>query len=88
VFGAGDHGGGGTARDIEAARRLDGEPFLPRVRMSSATGFYDAALAELQSLHALDAASGLAIIWGCRSCAGSSTRSLKAATRATATSSA
>lgn len=54
VFGAGDHGGGGTARDIEAARRLDGEPFLPRVRMSSATSFYDAALAELESLHALD----------------------------------
>ncbi len=54
VFGAGDHGGGGTARDIETARLLDAAPFLPRVRMSAAAGFYDAALAELESLHALD----------------------------------
>lgn len=49
VYGVGDHGGGATARDIRKALRLDAEPFLPRVRMSSATAYYDAALAELES---------------------------------------
>jgi alpha-mannosidase len=49
VYGAGDHGGGGTARDIEAALRLDGEPFLPRVCLSSATAFYEAALRDLEA---------------------------------------
>jgi alpha-mannosidase len=49
VYGAGDHGGGGTARDIEAALRLDGEPFLPRVCLSGATAFYEAALKDLEA---------------------------------------
>lgn len=42
LYGVGDHGGGGTARDIERARILDKTPFLPRAQMSSLLSFYDA----------------------------------------------
>ncbi len=46
VYGAGDHGGGATARDIEAARVIDATPFLPRAQCSSTVSFYQEALAE------------------------------------------
>ena len=42
----GDHGGSGTARDIEAARVIDATPFLPHARPSGAVPFYQAAQAE------------------------------------------
>ena len=45
LYGVGDHGGGGTARDIERARILDKTPFLPRAQMSDLISFYDAARA-------------------------------------------
>jgi len=50
VYGAGDHGGGATARDIEAARVIDATPFLPRARCSSTVAFYQEALAESPEL--------------------------------------
>ncbi|MCE5258932.1 MAG: glycosyl hydrolase-related protein [Chloroflexi bacterium] len=43
VYGVGDHGGGGTARDIEHARSLLQEPFLPKATMSDTISFYDEA---------------------------------------------
>ena len=42
LYGVGDHGGGATARDIEAALRLDETPFLPRAQMSTLEAFYSA----------------------------------------------
>lgn len=42
LYGVGDHGGGATARDIEAAVRLDETPFLPRAQMSTLEAFYGA----------------------------------------------
>ncbi|MGI6380560.1 MAG: alpha-mannosidase [Anaerolineae bacterium] len=42
LYGVGDHGGGATARDIEAALRLDETPFLPRAQMSTLDAFYSA----------------------------------------------
>ena len=47
LYGVGDHGGGGTARDIQRARILDKTPFLPRAQMSDLFSFYDAARATL-----------------------------------------
>jgi len=55
VYGAGDHGGGGTARDIEAARRIDAAALMPRALPGSATGFFEAALAENPDLPEVDA---------------------------------
>ncbi len=46
VYGVGDHGGSGTARDIEAARVIDATPLLPHARPSGAVPFYQAAQAE------------------------------------------
>ncbi len=46
VYGAGDHGGGGTARDIEAARKIDAAPLMPRALPGTATHFFQQALAE------------------------------------------
>lgn len=43
VYGAGDHGGGGTARDIEHALALFKLPYLPQAVMSDTIGFYDEA---------------------------------------------
>ena len=40
VYGAGDHGGGGTARDIEAARLIDAAPLMPRALPGTATRFF------------------------------------------------
>ncbi len=40
VYGVGDHGGGATARDIEAARALDQAPYLPHARLSDTLTFY------------------------------------------------
>jgi len=42
VYGAGDHGGGATARDIEAARLMDQAPCMPAVRLSPVAAFFDA----------------------------------------------
>ena len=42
LYGVGDHGGGATARDIEAAMRLDKIPFLPKAQMSTLEAFYSA----------------------------------------------
>ncbi len=47
VYGVGDHGGSGTARDIEAARAINAMPFLPRAQPSGATPFYQAVQAEV-----------------------------------------
>ncbi len=49
VYGVGDHGGSGTARDIRAARRLDADPLMPRVTPSAAAAFYEAALDDLDA---------------------------------------
>jgi alpha-mannosidase len=49
VYGVGDHGGSGTARDIEAARRLDADPLMPRTAPSTATEFFEASLADLDA---------------------------------------
>jgi len=46
VYGAGDHGGGATAEDIERARSIDAAPFLPHAIPGPASGFFAAALAE------------------------------------------
>lgn len=50
VYGVGDHGGGATARDIEAARRIDALPYLPRARPGSTVAFYEKALEESPAL--------------------------------------
>ena len=50
VYGAGDHGGGATARDIEYARRIDAAPFVPRALPSTAVAFYEKALEEAEEL--------------------------------------
>jgi len=50
VYGAGDHGGGATARDIEYARRIDAAPFVPRALPSTAVAFYEKALEEAGEL--------------------------------------
>ncbi len=47
VYGVGDHGGSGTARDIEAARRIDADPLMPAARPSPAVAFYEEALKDL-----------------------------------------
>lgn len=41
VYGVGDHGGGGTIRDLEEARRINAAPCLPRVELDSVTSFFD-----------------------------------------------
>ncbi|MGQ9629004.1 MAG: alpha-mannosidase [bacterium] len=41
VYGVGDHGGGGTARDIESALACDRAPYVPRARLSDTASFYD-----------------------------------------------
>ena len=46
VYGVGDHGGGATARDIEAARRMDAAEGLPRALPSSTVSFYQGSQAE------------------------------------------
>jgi alpha-mannosidase len=46
VYGAGDHGGGATACDIEMARKIDAAPFVPHAKPSSSVAFYERALAE------------------------------------------
>ncbi|MHB1357843.1 MAG: glycoside hydrolase family 38 N-terminal domain-containing protein, partial [Anaerolineae bacterium] len=55
VYGVGDHGGSGTARDIEHAQILFKQPYLPQAVMSDSIGFYD---------HARTAASDLPVIQG------------------------
>ncbi|MCD6289902.1 MAG: hypothetical protein J7M34_05305, partial [Anaerolineae bacterium] len=50
VYGTGDHGGGATARDIEAARVIDATPFLPRAQCSSTVAFYQKALEDSPEL--------------------------------------
>ncbi len=50
VFGVGDHGGGPTARDIEAARNMDHTPFVPRVRLSTTLDFFSRAEREATRL--------------------------------------
>jgi alpha-mannosidase len=47
VYGAGDHGGSGTARDIEAARAITATQFLPRAEPSATVAFYEHALADV-----------------------------------------
>lgn len=42
VFGAGDHGGGATARDIDKGIRINNTPLLPRATMSSTIDFFKA----------------------------------------------
>lgn len=42
VYGAGDHGGGATARDIEVALLIDRAPCMPSVRLSPVEAFFDA----------------------------------------------
>jgi alpha-mannosidase len=64
VYGAGDHGGGGTARDIKAALRLDAEPFLPHVCLSAATTFYEASLADLKAAGQPGPDLGLPVVRG------------------------
>ena len=49
VYGAGDHGGSGTARDIEAARAITATPLLPRAEPSATVPFYEQALADVAS---------------------------------------
>jgi alpha-mannosidase len=49
VYGAGNHGGGATGRDILNAATINATPFLPQAQPSQATAFYEAALAELES---------------------------------------
>jgi len=48
VYGVGDHGGSGTARDIEAARAINATTFLPRAEPSAAVPFYQRAQAEVE----------------------------------------
>lgn len=50
VYGAGDHGGGGTAGDIERARAIDAAPFLPHALPGPAARFFDAVLSEKPDL--------------------------------------
>jgi alpha-mannosidase len=50
VYGAGDHGGGATRRDIETARSIDAAPFLPHARPSTTHAFYEQALEEAHNL--------------------------------------
>jgi hypothetical protein len=49
VYGVGDHGAAGTARDIEAGARLDADPLMPRTAPSTATEFFEASLADLDA---------------------------------------
>jgi len=53
LYGAGDHGGSGTARDIERARQLDATPLLPHAKMSDVISFYDAAREEASNLQVI-----------------------------------
>ncbi|NLV73250.1 MAG: alpha-mannosidase [Chloroflexi bacterium] len=41
VYGVGDHGGGGTARDVEHALTLAQEPFLPQALLSTTIDFFN-----------------------------------------------
>lgn len=50
VYGAGDHGGGATARDIEMARKIDAAPFVPHAKPSSSVAFYEQAANEAPQL--------------------------------------
>jgi alpha-mannosidase len=50
VYGAGDHGGGATARDIEMARRIDNAPFVPYAKPSSSVAFYERVSSESPQL--------------------------------------
>lgn len=42
VCGVGDHGGGPTRRDIEAAHKLDRTPLMPAIKFTRAETFFDA----------------------------------------------
>ena len=50
VYGVGDHGGGGTSSDIEAARLIDAAPFMPRVISESTIPFFEQSKAEAVNL--------------------------------------
>lgn len=58
VYGVGDHGGSGTARDIEAARLISATPLLPRAEPSAAVPFYRAAQAEAEAAARLPVVHG------------------------------
>ena len=47
VHGAGDHGGSGTARDIEVVCAITATPLLPRAEPSATVPFYEQALADV-----------------------------------------
>ena len=46
VYGVGDHGGGPTRADIESALELQRRLIFPRVRFSTAQGFFDKVLSQ------------------------------------------
>ncbi len=48
VYGVGDHGGGPTRRDLERIAAYRARPLAPKFRFSTASQFYEAALAEKQ----------------------------------------
>ena len=50
VYGVGDHGGGATARDIEAARAIHAAPYLPQARLSDTISFYQRLEREATTL--------------------------------------
>jgi len=44
VYGVGDHGGGPTREDIEAAKALQDEPLFPTVKFAKSSEYFEAAL--------------------------------------------
>ncbi len=50
VYGVGDHGGGGTAADIEAARMINSAPFVPSAIPDGTVNFYQKSEVEAASL--------------------------------------
>ncbi|MEN6345594.1 MAG: glycoside hydrolase family 38 C-terminal domain-containing protein [Armatimonadia bacterium] len=45
VYGVGDHGGGPTRQDLEAARRLQQEPLFPQVKFAQTSDYFNFARA-------------------------------------------
>lgn len=46
VYGAGDHGGGGTVRDIRAAQAINAAPLMPHALPGTATAFFQKVLSQ------------------------------------------
>jgi alpha-mannosidase len=54
VYGVGDHGGGPTKRDLNAALEMDTWPVFPNVKMSTTDAFFSIAEKEAKDLPVVD----------------------------------